>query len=146
MAHQHGRIAGPPAALAAMIALALLVSSVTGRAGVQVVDSALAMRLFPLHLHGVPGEEAHVALFRGPAPFVHPHCHDAPRQPAPPGPAEVQAAVSLAGAVACTAMASTPLPPPAWRGHAGAEHQAPDSHAISPPLQPPRTLPPPAAV
>lgn len=123
----------------AALALAVLMSGFTGRAGVQVVDGAIAARLFALHLHGIAGEREYVEAHREPAPFVHGHCHAPLEQPAPqPGPYEVQAAASLAGAALCAMSSSAPAPPSGrWVDVAAAAPALP-SRFLAPPLEPPR--------
>jgi len=99
-------------ALIALVA-ALLVTGCTGHAGVQVVDRALAERIFALHLHGVPGEREYVETYGRPAPFVPPHCHRVlPDSRSQSGPDQVNAAASLAGAVVCGAWTARTVVPP----------------------------------
>lgn len=94
----------------AALALALLLTNLAGRAGVQVVNGAVVARMLALHTHGVPLERVYVHAHNEPAPFVHTHCHDAPPTAAAPTDAgEVLAAASLAGALLCA-------PPPAAAG------------------------------
>jgi hypothetical protein len=132
-----------PSALhpAAVIALtvALLASGFTGRAGVQVVDGAMAARLFALHLHGVDGEAEYVREFGEAAPFVHPHCH-APLAPvsAQPSPDGVQAASALAGALWCNDGAVMHIPPPVVVVDGPIDVVAPPAALVLPPFQPPR--------
>lgn len=95
-----------------VVAIMLLFTGFTGRAGVQVVDSAVAMRLFALHLHGVPGEEQYVQATGAPAPFVHPHCHAPLVTHQQPDASQVLAASTLAGTAICTS-AVAPVAAPA---------------------------------
>lgn len=120
-----------------VLTTALLLTGFSGRAGVQVLDRDHAALLFPLHLHGVPGERAYVERHGAPAPFVAGHCH-APYehgQP-PPSPDEVQSASALAGSVLCIAADLTPVTPPAV-GLALSAHVLPSGAAPSAPLVPP---------
>lgn len=122
-----------------MLAAAFLLTGFVGRAGVQVVDGAMAARLFALHLHGVPGEAEFVQSFGMPAPFVHPHCHDAVQQQTPPpSPDEVQAASTLAGSFDCT-MTLLFLPPlPALVALAIDATVTPDGLILAPSSPPPQ--------
>lgn len=122
-----------------LLAAALLITAFTGRAGVQVIDSAMAARLFAFHLHGVPGEREYVDAVGEPAPFVHRHCHAAPRQPAPQaGPFEVLAAATLAGAVWCSEPVNLPALPDTAHPHALPAEHIPDDWSAPPPTRPPR--------
>ena len=122
-----------------VLVLGLLASGATGRAGVQVLDSAISARIFALHLHGIPGEREYVHRNAGPAPWVHAHCHDLAPQPAPqPGVFELQAAASLAGAALCGAAELAVSPAPAGRPLAEDVDAAPESRSFPPPPQPPR--------
>jgi hypothetical protein len=117
MAHPWRTAGRPPSPLQRMVPIALvaalLVTGCTGHAGVQVMDRALAERIFALHLHGVPGEREYVEMYGRPAPFVPPHCHRAlPDSRSQSGPDQVNAAASLAGAVACGAWTARPIVPP----------------------------------
>ena len=91
------------------LATHLLALSITGHAGVQSLDRALAALLFPLHLHGVVGEAAYVDAVHGPAPFVSGHCHAAPDLPPPSSDASLVVAVTLAVGGTCKTHAQ-PLP------------------------------------
>jgi hypothetical protein len=123
----------------AALALALLLTGFSGRAGVQVVDRATADRLFALHLHGVPGEREYVHTHNAPAPFVHGHCHAAREFPAPgPGPYEAQVAASLAGVAHCPAANLTPATPAERPSPAASAPLVPESHVPAPPSEPPR--------
>lgn len=111
----------PPAALLqravlASLAVMVLLAGFTGRAGVQVVDEAMAQQLFRLHTHDIPGEQLYIQTFGEPAPFVPGHCHDDPNltaSHAQPDSNEVQAAASLAGSILCSAGLILPVLPPA---------------------------------
>ena len=122
-----------------VLVLGLLASGATGRAGVQILDSATAARIFALHLHGIPGEREYVHRHARPAPWVRAHCHDLSPQPAPqPGPFELQAAASLAGAAICGAAELAVSPAPAGRPLAEDAEAVPESRSFPPPSQPPR--------
>jgi hypothetical protein len=126
-------------AAAVLLAVALLGTGFAGRAGVQVLDGAIVARLLPLHLHGVPGEAEYVRTFGVPAPFVHPHCHDAPAGATPgPGPDEVQAAAALAGAVWCAAAAPAAPAAPAALPLADGPFLVLTGISLSPLIRPPR--------
>jgi hypothetical protein len=121
------------------LAIALLLTGFAGRAGVQVVDGAIAARMFALHLHGVPGEAEFVQATGTPAPFVHAHCH-APLSPSvpQPDPDVVQAASTLAGSAVCTASAFAPVTPLAvWDSDVSSAPTL-QSRFLAPALEPPR--------
>lgn len=123
----------------AALALFLLLSGVSGRAGVQVVDRATAARLFAVHLHGVPGERTYVDTYAQQAPFVPPHCHAPLDRSAPqPGPDEVQAAVSLAGAALCGLIQAAPLLPPVQVRSTRSTAATPEGRVLTPAPEPPR--------
>ncbi len=122
-----------------LLAAALLVTAFTGRAGVQVIDGAMAARLFAFHLHGIPGEREYVDAVGEPAPFVHRHCHAAPGQhPPQAGPFEVLAAATLAGALWCADPATPLLLPDLTRPSALPAERVPDGWSAPPPTRPPR--------
>lgn len=122
-----------------LLAAAVLLTAFTGRAGVQVIDGAMAARLFAFHLHGVPGEREYVAAAGQPAPFVHRHCHGSPEQPAPQaGPFEVLAAAVLAGAIWCAQPAHLLAAPAFIQPHPFPVEHAPEGWHAPPPTQPPR--------
>jgi hypothetical protein len=135
----------PPAVLlqrAGLLAFAivLLLTGFAGKAGVQVVDGAMAARMFALHLHGVAGEAEYVQATGTPAPFIHPHCH----QPlvdrhAQPDPSEVQAASALAGVLHCAESSVLLVTPAAVSMPAGLEADAPASRSLVPLSPPPRS-------
>ena len=121
------------------LAAALLLAAVSGRSGVQVVDAAVAARMFALHLHSVPGEAEYVREHGGPAPFVHAHCHDSRVQPVPqPGPDEAAAAASLAGALIDPAWVAAPVLHPSCWTNATSGARAPSSRVLPPLSEPPR--------
>jgi len=124
----------------ALLAAALLLTSFTGHAGVQVLDRDFAARLFPYHLHGVPGEREYVERYHEPAPFVPGHCHSPLVDPAQqPGPDEVQAAASLAGVSICTDWTALPAAaPPPWLGAEPLPLIAPHDLALRPAPPPPQ--------
>ena len=123
----------------AALALALLLTGFSGRAGVQVVDRVTLDRLFALHLHGTPGEREYVHTHNAPAPFVHGHCHDARELPAAEtGPYEVMAAASLAGVAHCAMPGMIPVAPAESLLYATTPATAPESHVPAPPSEPPR--------
>ncbi|MFN8557512.1 MAG: hypothetical protein U0531_09260 [Dehalococcoidia bacterium] len=98
-------------AVRAVLAIAILVTGFTGRAGVAVVSASTAARFFALHTHGLIAEREYVSEYRAPAPYVHPHCHNAPYAPdQQPSPGEVQAASSLAAAAQCAVWTAEPTP------------------------------------
>lgn len=133
------RPAGLHHVVLAMLAFALLMTGITGHAGVQVLDRAAAARLFPLHRHGVPGEAAWIAAHGTWEGFVGPHCHADYTQPAPqPGPDDVQAATSLAGSLWCATAMTVLSPPPLAPVAAAAIAAAPADTLVLPPLRPPR--------
>jgi len=122
-----------------LLVAALLVTAFTGRAGVQVLDGAMAARLFAFHLHGVPGEREYVDTYGVPAPFVHRHCHAPPDQPAPQaGPFEVLAAAALAGALWCAEPTTQPVLPDTAHPHTLPAERIPDGWSAPPPTRPPR--------
>lgn len=122
-----------------LLAAAVLLTAFTGRAGVQVIDGAMAARLFAFHLHGVPGEREYVDAAGQPAPFVHRHCHAPPEQPAPQaGPFEVLAAAALAGAVWCAQPAHPMAVLASVQPHPFPAEHAPEGWHAPPPTQPPR--------
>jgi hypothetical protein len=122
-----------------LLAAALLVTAFTGRAGVQVIDGAMAARLFAFHLHGVPGEREYVDTYGEPAPFVHRHCHAPPEQSAPQaGPFEVLAAAALAGAVWCSDPVAQPVLPDTAHPHTLPAEHVPDGWSAPPATRPPR--------
>ena len=132
----------PPAlhrvALAAL-ACAVLLTGFAGRAGVQVVDRALATRIFATHLHGVLGEAEWVEEYGTPAPFVPTHCHnDVVYRDGQPGPESVQAAQSLAGAAHCADVAVLPAPLPELAGGPMAALPAVQTRFYRPPVPPPQ--------
>ena len=97
--------------LRAAFVLCLLWATFSGRSGVQVVDAAMAARLFPAHLHGMDGEAQYVTIFHVPAPFVPGHCHTAVGHDVPPpSPDQLLAASGLAGSLACTGFVAMPAP------------------------------------
>lgn len=101
-------------AIGALLACALLCSGVMGRSGVQVLDRATLAALYPVHLHGVPGEEAWLAAHGTWQGLVPNHCHPDPdtlARAVAPGPDEIRSAANLAGVVTCPA--THPLPRPA---------------------------------
>ncbi len=121
------------------LAVALLLPSMTGRAGVQVVDAATVAHLLALHLHGLPGEADYVSQYGAPAPFVHAHCHDSPAHVEPgPGPDEVAAAASLAGAMISTTWTTAPTLHSSCWGQGAPAFGNPPSRALPPPAEPPR--------
>ena len=96
-----------------LLALALLVSGVMGRSGVQVLDRATLAALYLVHLHGVPGEEAWLAAHGTWQGLVPNHCHadpDTMARTVAPGQDEVQTASNLAGAVICQIPRLLPVP------------------------------------
>ena len=123
-----------------LLATALLTSGFGGHAGVQLLDGAMLAKLYPVHRHGVPGEAAYIAAHGTWEGYVHSHCHrqaaDAGQQP---GPDEVQAAASLAGAVTCAEFTS-PLPAPPTARPAGPDvaDVAASDVPLLPPTPPPR--------
>jgi hypothetical protein len=122
-----------------LLAAALLLTAFTGRAGVQVIDGAMAARLFAFHLHGVPGEREYVDTYGEPAPFVHRHCHAPPDRPAPQaGPFELLAAATLAGALWCSEPANSPALPDTAHPHTLPAERIPDGWSAPPPTKPPR--------
>lgn len=123
----------------ASLAVLLLMCGFTGRAGVQVVDHATAARIFALHLHGIPGEAQYVETYGLPSPLVHPHCHAPARVPvAQPGPDEVQAAASLAGAVHCDLAAPMLTTPSLTAAARPALPALPAGVSLQPPVPPPQ--------
>jgi hypothetical protein len=123
-----------------LVAGILLLTSFAGHAGVQMVDRALAVDLYHLHRHGVFGEAAYIAHHGTWEGFVDGHCHRAMETSHDqPGPFDVQAAASLAGAVHCPAAVTTPVAAPALLRQDGpAERVAPPPLALPPLRQPPR--------
>src|SRR5439155_24853963 len=65
-----------PVQMVALVLLAVLtlLPTVLGRAGFMLVDRDVTERIFPLHTHGVAGEDQYIHTHGAPAPFVHPHC------------------------------------------------------------------------
>jgi hypothetical protein len=101
-------------AISTLVTLALLCSGVMGRSGVQVLDRATLAALYPVHLHGIPGEEAWLAAHGTWLGLVPNHCHPDPdtlARTVAPEPDEIHSAANLAGAVTCPA--TRPLPRPA---------------------------------
>lgn len=96
-----------------LLALALLVSGVMGRSGVQVLDRATLAALSLMHLHGVPGEEAWLTAHGTWQGLVPNHCHANPdilARAVAPGPDEIQTASNLAGAMTCQSPRLLPVP------------------------------------
>jgi hypothetical protein len=96
-----------------LLAVALLVSGVMGRSGVQVLDRATLAALSLTHLHGVPGEAAWLTAHGTWQGFLPNHCHADPdilARAAAPGPDEIQTASNLAGAMACQSSRLLPVP------------------------------------
>lgn len=96
-----------------LLALALLVSGVMGRSGVQVLDRATLAALSLMHLHGVPGEEAWLTAHGTWQGFVPNHCHADPDildRTVAPGLDEIQTASNLAGAMTCQSPRLLPVP------------------------------------
>jgi hypothetical protein len=92
----------PGQTVAALLLVVLTFTpSIMGRAGFQLIEDTVAERIFPLHRHGVSGEDAYIREFGRPAPFVHPHCHRAPRSPSERTPAELSVAGLVLGPVLC---------------------------------------------
>lgn len=119
------------------LAVALLLTGFTGRAGVQVLDRDHAARLFPLHLHDVLGEREYVAQHQGPAPFIAGHCHAAyGHGDPPPSPDDIQAASALAGSAWCMSADIAPAAPPAQAVMIAAQ-AVPDGILAAAPLLPP---------
>jgi hypothetical protein len=121
-------------------AIVLLLTGFAGKAGVQVVNEAMAARLFALHPHGVEGEAEYVRATGTPAPFIHPHCHQplVDRQ-AQPNPSEVQAASALAGVLHCAESDVMLTAPAAVSVHALVDVDAPVSWSLVPLSPPPRS-------
>lgn len=122
--------------LMVVLAIGILHTSFTGRAGVQVLDHVTAARIAPLHLHGVAGEAAYVHEYHAPAPFVAPHCHADPTVAGnPPGPES--AAAALAGSVLCAAANFQPVAASAALSLHAAVVTAPAGLSMRPPVPPP---------
>ena len=64
-------------ALGSLAALTLA-PPLLGRAGFLLVTPDVSARIFPVHLHGIAGEEAFVSHHGVAAPFVQDHCHAEP--------------------------------------------------------------------
>lgn len=126
----------------ASLAVMVLLAGFTGRAGVQVVDEAMARQLFRLHTHDIPGEQLYIQTYGEPAPFVPAHCHDDPAfVPAPvqPSPDEVQTAASLAGSILCSVGVVLPVIPPTFHGLQANIGSAPLAVYLLPASPPPRS-------
>lgn len=109
------------------LALAVLLTTLLGRAGVQQVNAATVARLTWLHQH-TPGEAAS---------RIHNHCHTpAPKVAPQPGPYDTLAAASLAGAALCEA-ASTLLVPSVTLSAVCPACPAPPAAALDLPATPP---------
>ena len=100
---------GQSCVLLALVVLTVA-PSIMGRAGFQLIEDAVAARIFALHRHGVPGEAEYIAAHGAPAPFVHPHCHRAPDAPVEHTPGEMAVAGMLLGPFLCGAGAALPAP------------------------------------
>lgn len=126
-------------ALLLWLAVGLLVTSFTGNAGVQLVDRALAERLYLVHRHGVPGEAEYVALHGTWEGYVHNHCHYLPATGhGGPGPDGVMAASVLAGAAVCGHVAAVVAPVAQFARVMAARAAPPPSAPVPPLLRPPR--------
>lgn len=98
------------AALLALVAL-VLAPPMLGRAGYQLVEEAMAARIFPVHLHGVAGETDYIARYGTWQGFVHDHCHDTEARAGQQyTPAQMSAAAVVIGPALCGDVASLPLP------------------------------------
>lgn len=128
--------------LTLVVLCGLLGSGFSGRAGVQVLDQVLAQRLFATHTHGVLAEQAYVERYGTQAPFVQGHCHNEPAL-APDtvfGPHDASAAVVLAVAAICGAIAATPLPPEIVDVGKVIAATTPPDVVLAPPTEPPRVI------
>jgi len=127
-----------PRPVLGLFVAALLLTSFSGHAGVQVLDGALLAKLYHVHQHGVPGERAYIATHGTWEGFVHPHCHRQHQdgRDSQPGPDHVQAAASLASAALCASWQTTPLVPVAAI-IVSVPSPAPGAVALPRPLLPP---------
>jgi hypothetical protein len=129
----------PGQTIVAMLLVVLtLAPSIMGRAGFQLIEDAVAARIFPLHRHGVPGEDAYIRTFGQPAPFVHPHCHRAPANPDEHTPAELAVAGMVTGPALCGSTDTAPLTPSASLIVGEPHGVRPAGHSLRPPLLPPQ--------
>lgn len=132
----------PGQTIAAMLLVVLtLAPSIMGRAGFQLIEDTVAARIFPLHRHGVPGEDAYIRTYGGPAPFVHPHCHRAPATPDDHTPAELAVAGMVLGPVLCASADIQPVNPTAALSVRDSRTSRQTGRSVRPPLLPPQAGP-----
>ena len=122
----------------AALAVLTLAPPLLGRAGFLLVTPDLSERIFPVHLHGVPGEEEFVSHHGVAAPFVEAHCHGELDVSQAETPGQFAVGSLLFGPLHCGSAASGSSPMPAV--FRLAQVSAPSLRGITsrPPFPPPQ--------
>lgn len=126
------------ATLLALVAL-LLTPPLLGRAGHQLVEEAMAARIFPVHLHGVAGEAEYIARYGTWQGLIHDHCHDTEaRADQQYTPAQISAAAIVIGPALCGDVAVVPAPDAPLLVTATTRFGLPHAQSTTPDTPPPK--------